>query len=183
MKFAGLPAAGERTLACFLERRNRIALPVRVISCAVYTPATPSKAPLTAAALHVRVATGVLLAVLAVLVAGCGAESYENNPRPPVTLSLSVFVGEDEIAYSPRTFGAGPVRFIATNQTGAQQLVTFATDRDERRLEIPPHQTAKVEMDVEPGILSIDADRSAADPVEIEVGPRRPSAQQTLDQP
>ncbi|MBI4897045.1 MAG: hypothetical protein HY827_01590 [Actinobacteria bacterium] len=125
----------------------------------------------------------VALLAVSAIATGCGNESYPNKPRPPVTLTVSVFVGEDQIAYSPRPFGAGPVRFVTTNQTGVTQKVTYSTDRDERYLTIAPHQTAMREMVLEPGYLSIDADKSAADSLEITVGETRPSAQHELDQP
>ncbi len=125
----------------------------------------------------------MVLIAAAAIASGCGNESYPNKPRPPVTITISVFVGEDQIAYSPKRFGAGPVRFVTTNQTGVKQKVTFSTDRDERYLTIEPHQSAMREMVLEPGYLSIDADKSAADTAEITVGETRPSAQHELDQP
>lgn len=131
----------------------------------------------------VRILALAAMLAATVIAAGCGNESYPNKPRQPITLTLNVFVGEDQIAYSPTKFGAGPLRFVVTNQTGVQQKVTFSTDRDERSVSIAPNQTAKHEMVLEPGYLSIDADKSAADSVEITVGPLRPSAQHILDQP
>lgn len=129
-------------------------------------------------------ATALAATLLAVAVlAGCGGDGYANKPKPPITMTISALVGEDQIAFSPTKFGAGPVRFIITNQTGADQKVTISTDRDEQSLTIAPHQTAEREMVLSPGYLSLDADKTTADPVEVTVGPERPSAQQQLDEP
>lgn len=123
----------------------------------------------------------VLLAASAL--AGCGSDDYANNPRPPAVLAVSVFVGEDQLAYSPRDFGAGPTQFIIVNQTGADQNVIISSDRDERSVKVAGQQSVKQKMTVEPGFLSIEADNSVGDPLEIEVGPKRESAQQDLNQP
>jgi hypothetical protein len=127
-------------------------------------------------------AFGVLL--VAALVSGCaGNESYPNNPKPPAVLTVSVFVGEDSIAVSPKPFGAGPTRFIVTNQTGVSQKVLFSTDQFDREVPVGSGQTANFKQTVEPGDLSISTSNSAADAVTIEVGPKRISAQQDLNQP
>jgi hypothetical protein len=129
-------------------------------------------------------ATALVALLLALLAfAGCGTGSYANKPKPPITMTISVFVGENEIAFAPKKFGAGPVRFIITNQTGANQKITISTDRDAQTLTIVPHQTAEREMVLQPGNLSLDADKTTANPVQVTVGPERPSAQQELDQP
>lgn len=125
---------------------------------------------------------GVLL--VAALASGCaGNESYPNNPKPPATLTVSVFVGEDAIAVSPKPFGAGPIRFIVTNQTGVLQKVLFSTDQFDREVPVGSGQTANFKQTVEPGDLSISTSDSAADAETITVGPKRESAQQDLNQP
>ena len=117
-------------------------------------------------------------------VSGCaGNESYNNDPKPPATRTVSVIIGEDKIAMSPNPFGAGPTRFIVNNQTGARQVVLFSSDRFERNVPVGASQTANFKMTTEPGFFSISADNSAADGLEFEVGPTRPSAQQDLNQP
>lgn len=127
--------------------------------------------------------TAVAALAVAAALAGCGAESYENEPKPAMTKTISVFVGEDRIAFSPREPGAGPARFVMTNQTGVDQTITVASDRDEFSIRIAPNQTAKRKTVLVPGYLSLSADKTAADAIETTVGPERPSAQQDLDQP
>ncbi len=129
------------------------------------------------------IAFAAIVAACAVLAGCAGNESYNNDPKPPATRTVSVIVHEDEIAASPNPFGAGPTRFIVTNQTGAKQLVTFSTDRVDRDVLVDVQQTANFKMTLEEGFLGISADNSAANTLEIAVGPERPSAQQDLNQP
>lgn len=124
----------------------------------------------------------VLAAVLAV--SGCaGNESYPNDPKPPANLSVSVIVAEDSIALSPNPFGAGPTRFVITNQTGVTQKVLFSNEQIDREVSVGSGQTFNFKQTLEPGELSISADKSAADGEIVEVGPERESAQQDLNQP
>lgn len=132
------------------------------------------------------VSSGLLvLAAIAMIAAmsGCGTDSYANNPKPPATRTVSISIGEDALAMSPNPFGAGPTRFIVTNQTGADQIVTFSSDRIERKVPVGESQTANFKMTTEPGYFSVDASNTAANSLEITVGPTRPSAQQDMNQP
>jgi hypothetical protein len=125
---------------------------------------------------------GALL--VAVAISGCaGNESYPNQPKPPAVLTVSIFIGEDRIALSPNPFGAGPARFIITNQTGTNQKVLLSTEQFDRETTVGIGQTANFKQTVEPGELSISADNTAADSLTIDVGPERESAQHDLNQP
>jgi hypothetical protein len=57
-----------------------------------------------------RVAGGGALAalILAVVGAGCGAESHPNEPRPAVPTRVSVTIGEGGIEVQPQSIGLGP---------------------------------------------------------------------------
>jgi hypothetical protein len=125
----------------------------------------------------------VVLAALLVL-SGCASnESYPNDPKPPATLSVSVIIAEDQIGLSPNPFGAGPARFVITNQTGVTQKVLFSNEQIDREVEVGSGQTFNFKQTVEPGELSISADKAAADALIVDVGPQRESAQQDLNQP
>jgi hypothetical protein len=134
----------------------------------------------------IRGGAGVPLVVVlsALLLSGClGNESYKNDPKPPATRTISVFVGEDNIALSPNPFGAGPARFIVTNQTGVLQTVLFSNDEIDREVPVGSGQTVNFKQTVEEGDLSISTSNSAAESLIVPVGPTRPSAQQDLDKP
>src|ERR1700761_1675535 len=57
-----------------------------------------------------RVAGGGALAalILALVGAGCGAESHPNEPRPAVPTRVSVTIGEGGIVVRPGVIGIGP---------------------------------------------------------------------------
>lgn len=141
--------------------------------------------PATGTQAAVRVAIfALVVASFGVAVSGCASnESYNNDPKPPATRTVTVVVGEDDISASPNDFGAGPTRFITVNTTGVLQEVTYASDRVERTVRVDAKQTANFKMNTEPGYFTIDASDSAANTLEIEVGPKRPTAQQDLNQP
>lgn len=125
---------------------------------------------------------GALL--LALGVAGCaGNESYPNELRPPATLTISVFIGDEQIAVSPEPFGAGPARFIIVNQTDSDQDVLLATEQFDREVKVGRGQTINFKQTVEPGELSISGSDTAADAKIVEIGPERESAQDDLNQP
>ena len=125
---------------------------------------------------------GVLVVLLAA--SGCaGNESYPNNPKPPATMTVSVFVGQDDIAMSPNPFGAGPTRFIITNQTGTKQIVDLESDEISRKVAIGSGQTTNFKQTTQPGAMSISASNTAANSLDFTVGAKRETAQQDLNQP
>lgn len=131
-----------------------------------------------------RLAVVFAITAISVVLSGCASsESYNNDPKPPATRTVTVIVGEDEISASPNPWGAGPTRFIVTNQTGVRQVVMFSSDRVDREVSVDAKQSANFKMTTEPGFFSIDASDSAANTLEVEVGPKRPTAQQDLNQP
>src|SRR6202012_2169259 len=98
-----------------------------------------------------RVAGGGALAalILALVGAGCGAESHPNEPRPAVPTRVSVTIGNAGIVVKPGTIGMGPekhqqlpqnqnhpqppiktqvplsVVFVTANQTGADSKLVI----------------------------------------------------------
>lgn len=66
-----------------------------------------------------------LLAGLALLVAGCGAEERVNDPRPQPPTRVSVSVTEDGITVQPRriAFGPEPTQQIPQNRNAGQPPV------------------------------------------------------------
>ena len=155
---------------------NRIA-PLRTARCRIdLRPRIPS--------CSVRGLFALTLVAAAVAFAGCADnQSYPNDPKPPAVLNVTVIVSEDQIAASPVKFGAGPTRFVMTNQTGTDQLVTLSTDQSDRKIKVGQSQTVNFKQTLQPGIATIDASNSAANTLTLHVGPERPTAQQDLNQP
>ena len=127
--------------------------------------------------------------VVALGAAGCGEEeSYSNEPRPPAPILITAAITQDEVSVSPDKFGAGPVSLVVTNQTNAPQEITFETAGGEAGFTqqtgpINPGDTATLKAEVPRGAVSVKVQGNGISPAELEVGERRPSAQDELLQP
>jgi hypothetical protein len=70
----------------------------------------------------------ILAAVACCGVAGCGGGSdYANKERPPAPINVTAAVSTKKVSISPKTFGAGPIVLIISNQTGEKQKLTLQT--------------------------------------------------------
>jgi hypothetical protein len=123
--------------------------------------------------------------------AGCGDGDYENALRPPPPITVTAAIDDERVRVSPRTFGAGPVTFVISNQSGAAQQVTFETDeigggtggirRSTDR--IGPRSTAELKADPREGTYRLAVGARSIEPARIEVSKERRSAQDDLLQP
>ena len=138
---------------------------------------------------RVRRVEGAVAIALAVVVAGCGSEAdYANKPRPPVPISVTAAVDTSRVRVSPPSFGGGPVVFIISNQSGAEQKVTFESDElgaahgGIRRSTgaIAPRSTAQLKVDAEEGAYTLSASGGNVAAATIDVGAARPSSQNDL---
>jgi hypothetical protein len=137
----------------------------------------------------VRVGRVLVVAVLAVGVVACGAESdYKNKPRPPSPINVTAAIDGKRVRVSPGTFGAGPVVFIISNQSGDAQKVTFETDElgaahggVKRSTDtIGPRSTGQLKVDAAEGSYTLSASAGDITPANVEVGARRRSSQNDL---
>ena len=136
---------------------------------------------------YIRAVRVLVVVVLALGVVSCGAESdYANKPRPPAPISVTAAIDKTRIRVSPATFGGGPVTFIISNQSGAEQTVTFESDGSAnggiRRAtgKIEPRSTANLKVDAPEGTYTLSASGDNVAPATIEVGARRKSSQNDL---
>jgi hypothetical protein len=141
-----------------------------------------------------RTAALAPLAVAAVLaLGGCGSSSadYKNDPRPPGPIVITGYISDQRVSVSPRSFGAGPVSLIVTNQTGTAQRVTLESAGaagsgpgiKQVTAPISPQDTATLKVDVKPGSYSVHVAGDAIRAARLKVGPQRASAQNDLLQP
>jgi hypothetical protein len=129
----------------------------------------------------------------AVLLAACGGDEadYANDPRPPAPIVVSARIGPEGVSVSPRSFGAGPINLIVTNQTERAQELTLETDElggSEPGLEqnsgpINPGDTARLQADLRRGTYSLGVGTGGIEGATLRVGPSRPSSQDDLLQP
>jgi hypothetical protein len=138
---------------------------------------------------YIRAVRVLVVVVLALGVVSCGAESdYANKPRPPAPISVTAAIDKTRIRVSPPAFGGGPVTFIISNQSGAEQKVTFESDElgattgGIRRATgtIEPRSTANLKVDAPEGTYTLSASGGNVAPATIEVGARRKSSQNDL---
>ena len=124
-------------------------------------------------------ALAVAASLAAVAVAGCGAKSNPNDPRPPAQLEVSASVNSDKVQISPDKFGAGVVNFTVANLSGAP--ITFSVNGPKKAstVQIQPGAPDYLKMNLTEGTYQATAG-SKIKPATIRVGPERPSSQNEL---
>jgi hypothetical protein len=144
------------------------------------TPATTPSRP--------RLVAGAL--VVGVLLGSCGSdEPEERGNRPPTPIIVNAAILDEQVAVAPRSFGAGPIRLVVTNQTrGTKELRLETAGRDtglrQRTGPINPSDTASLQADLPEGEYTVTAgegdDEASAT---LAVGPERPNSDGDLLQP
>jgi hypothetical protein len=119
-------------------------------------------------------------ALAAMVVAGCGRNDFNNDPRPPVPAEVSVRIVPTGVGVSPKVFGAGLVNFTVanlTNETGSLAIhgpVSATTDP------IAPGDAATTKVAMKTGHYEASVDGFSVRPFSFTVGPERPSGQNQL---
>jgi hypothetical protein len=135
-----------------------------------------------------RIGCALVLAGAVGLPACADDEDHANRERPPSSINVTAAILDGRINVSPRSFGAGPIRLIISNQTGAPQALTFETEGKDSGLTqttapINPSGTATLEVDVPEGEYAVMTADDGIKPAAVKVGARRASAQSRLLQP
>jgi hypothetical protein len=118
---------------------------------------------------------------LALVAAGCGAQSHPNEPRPQVALQVSVTIGPKEVLVQPAAIATGPartqqipqnlnhpqppirtkapatVRIVASNQTGTDTRLELRGPRDASSGPIPANSPGTLQADLPTGTYVIAA--------------------------
>lgn len=149
-----------------------------------------------------KAAVGGVIGALALVAAGCGAESHSNDPRPQVALQVSVNIGPKAISVQPPGIGVGPartqqipqnqnhpqppietkapitVRIIASNQTRTDTRLELRGPRDASSGPIPANSPGTLQTELPTGTYVVAAAGiSGARPGKLVVGPYRASSQ------
>ncbi|HWH20465.1 MAG TPA: hypothetical protein VN671_08025 [Solirubrobacterales bacterium] len=151
-----------------------------------------------------RVAGGGALAalILAVVGAGCGAESHPNEPRPAVPTRVSVTIGKGGIEVQPRSVGVGPekhqqlpqnqdhpqppiktqaplaVVFVTANQTESPEKLMIKGPKRATSPEIVANSPATFSAELPAGSYTIATSGGAE--ATFKVGPYRASSKNDL---
>ena len=129
-----------------------------------------------------------MLGAVGLTLGACGDDGErDNRDRPPAPINVTAAVIDGAVQVSPRSFGAGPIRLIVTNQTGRAQSVTLETEDvsagpglTQTTLPIQPRDTALIEADVPEGAYALRTNDRRIKPAAVEVGASRPSSQDDL---
>jgi hypothetical protein len=92
---------------------------------------------------------------------------------------------------SPRSFGAGPITLVVTNQTARSRDLVLETDETggtqagirQQTGPINPQGTASLKADLREGTYVVRVRSDGIRSADVTVGDRRPSAQNELLQP
>lgn len=135
-----------------------------------------------------RLVAGAL--AVSLLLGACGSEEQqERGNRPPTPIVVNAAILDEQLAVSPRRFGAGPIRLVVTNQTGSTKELRLETAGQaaglrQRTGPINPSDTASLQADLPEGEYTVTAgegeDRTSAT---LAVGPQRPNSDDDLLQP
>jgi hypothetical protein len=121
----------------------------------------------------------VSVALAAVGLTACGGDDFDNEPRPPIALEVSIQVSDDDLTVAPVEFGAGIANFTVVNLGGTTTSVEVDGPTAGETPEISPGTSAVLKMEVEPGdyeAIALDVD----EPFAFRVGPERESASNDL---
>jgi hypothetical protein len=139
------------------------------------------------AAVTTRVARGVAALLLGgVLLAACGEDDFENNPRPPVPVELSGVITAAKVTVAPTKIGAGPVVITVSNQTKARHTITLEGESLRAKVgPIGPFDTATIRRTLDPGDYEVRAGSPQAvereiTPARLTIGKQRPDSNNQL---
>jgi hypothetical protein len=123
----------------------------------------------------------------AALLAGCGEDDFENEPRPPVTLELTGVIQDDKLTVSPsRNLGAGPFSILISNQTDSRHTVTLEGGSIRHRAGlVAPDDTVEIRRTLAPGSYEVRAGspravRREIQPAVLDIGEERPNSSNEL---
>jgi hypothetical protein len=118
--------------------------------------------------------------LVAVVVAGCGRNDFNNDPRPPVPLEVSVKIASDGVVVSPKEFGAGLANITVANLTNDTGSLAIHGPVTADSAEIGPGDADTVKVDMKSGNYEASVDGISVRPFKFTVGPERPSGQNDL---
>jgi hypothetical protein len=123
----------------------------------------------------------------AAVVAGCGEDDFENEPRPPVPMELTGVIQDDKLTVSPsRNIGAGPFVITISNQTEAEHTITLEGESIVEEVgPVAPLDTATIQRTLAPGSYEVRAGsaravREAIAPASLDIGAERKNSNSEL---
>ncbi len=127
-----------------------------------------------------RTLLALSVGLAALIVAGCGRDDFDNDPRPPVPAEITVKIGDGGVTVSPSEFGAGLVNFTIANFEDSPAVLQIEGPVDAVSDEVPPNGNAQLKTEIETGEYEASADGVEARPFAFTVGEERESGQNDL---
>jgi hypothetical protein len=149
-----------------------------------------------------RAGVAGVIGAIALALAGCGAESRTNDPRPQVATRVSVTISESAVTVQPGGVGMGPDRtqqipqnqnhpqppiktdapldvvFVAANQTGTDTTLEVIGPTDATSGPLFANSPGSFQADLPTGTYVITVpDIPSARPGKLVVGPYRASSE------
>jgi hypothetical protein len=149
-----------------------------------------------------RAGVAGVIGVVALALAGCGAETHPNEQRPQVATRVSVTISEGAVTVQPGGIGMGPDRtqqipqnqnhpqppiktdapldvvFVASNQTGTDSKLEVIGPTDATSGPLPAGSPGSFQTSLPSGTYVITApDLPSARPGKLVVGPYRASSE------
>jgi hypothetical protein len=118
--------------------------------------------------------------VVAIVVAGCGRNDFNNDPRPPIPAEISVKIASDGVVVSPKEFGAGLANITVANLTNDTGALAIHGPVDATSDQIGPGDADTVKVEMKTGNYEASVDGIAVRPFSFTVGPERPTGQNDL---
>ncbi|MET0513035.1 MAG: hypothetical protein ABW135_15285 [Thermoleophilaceae bacterium] len=121
-------------------------------------------------------------ATATLLLVGCGDDDFENNPRPPLPVSLTGVIHEDKVTVSPSKLGAGQVTITISNQTAGPKTITLEGESITQQVgPVEPLDTGKITRTLDPGSYEVRAGsekavRKEITPATLDIGKERESS-------
>lgn len=116
----------------------------------------------------------------ALALTACGRDDFENEPRPPTPVEISVQVTDDSLTVSPADFGAGIANFTIINLGDTATGISIDGPTDDESPEIPPGASSVLKMEMKTGDYEASALDTNADPFPFTVGSERESSNNDL---
>ncbi len=129
--------------------------------------------------MRVRSLAAVAVALSAFVLAACGDEDFENNPRPPAPVSLSARIGDSGISVGPDEVGAGLATITISNQTADPATLVLEGPTDESSDSVVAGGTGSMKIELQEGDYQVSTSEGAGQ-AKLTVGPERESSQNEL---
>jgi hypothetical protein len=129
------------------------------------------------------VSLGASVVLLGLVVAGCGAKDFPNDPRPPTPIEVSAKVDSHRVQVAPDRFGAGLANFTIANLSGSPVTLDVTGPTKGSTTQIEPGTPDYLRMNLKEGTYQVTASKHRIKPATIKVGPERPSSQNKLLEP